>query len=179
MNYRHSSKDMLPSILPISSSPFQSEHGWLGVKINYLSIYPVGAEMHFMFPLGQNWPWWTHIQSRDVLCVPKETRRPRWFSSVQDGIYALEKAHMRALHPVSQESPPNVAVETAPMLALVDDNPFHTSPSRKIVEHFLFFVRLSPPGDRWCGVLGFVCVPAGSVSSSSTLQIFRGEASRL
>ena len=34
-----------------------------------------------------------------------------------------------------------------------------------------FFVpRLSAPGDRWCAVLGFV--PAGSVSSFSTLQIF-------
>ena len=29
----------------------------------------------------------------------------------------------------------------------------------------------SSPGDRWCDVLGFV--PVGSVSSSSTLQIFR------
>ena len=28
-----------------------------------------------------------------------------------------------------------------------------------------------PPGDRWCDVFGFV--PAGSVSSFSTLQIFR------
>ena len=33
-----------------------------------------------------------------------------------------------------------------------------------------------PPGDRWCDALGFV--PAGSVSSFSTLQIFR-VASRL
>ena len=32
------------------------------------------------------------------------------------------------------------------------------------------FQRLSLPGDRWCDVLGFV--PAGSVSSFSTLQIF-------
>ena len=47
--------------------------------------------------------------------------------------------------------------------------------SKKILWRFVF-PRLSPPGDRWCGVLGFV--PAGSVSSSSTLQIFR-EASRL
>ena len=47
--------------------------------------------------------------------------------------------------------------------------------SRKIVERFLF-PHLSPPGDQWCEVLGFV--PAVSVSSFSTLQIFRG-ASRL
>ena len=36
--------------------------------------------------------------------------------------------------------------------------------SRKIVERFQH-PRLSPPGDRWCAVLGFV--PAGSISSSS------------
>ena len=40
----------------------------------------------------------------------------------------------------------------------------------KRVERFLF-PRLSPPGDRGRDVLGFV--PAVSVSSSSTLQIFR------
>ena len=38
--------------------------------------------------------------------------------------------------------------------------------SRKIIEPFLF-LRLSPPGGRWCDVLGFL--HAGSVSSSSTL----------
>ena len=42
--------------------------------------------------------------------------------------------------------------------------------SGKIVYRFLF-QRLSPPGARWCDVLGFV--PAGSVSSSSTLLIFQ------
>ena len=47
--------------------------------------------------------------------------------------------------------------------------------SSKIVYRFLFWPP-SPPGDRRCGILGFV--PAGSVSSSSTLQIFR-EASYL
>ena len=43
--------------------------------------------------------------------------------------------------------------------------------SRKITKHFLF-PHLSPPGDWWCDVFGFV--PAGSVSSSLTLQIFCG-----
>ena len=52
---------------------------------------------------------------------------------------------------------PNVAFEPVPMF----------------VWRFLF-PRLSPPGDRWCDVLGFV--PAGSVSSFSTLQIFREQA---
>ena len=42
--------------------------------------------------------------------------------------------------------------------------------SRKIVERF-HFPRLSPPDDRWCNIIG--SVPAGSVSSTSTLQIFR------
>ena len=42
--------------------------------------------------------------------------------------------------------------------------------SRKTVQWFLFPL-LSPPGDRWCDVLGFV--PVGSISSSSTLRIFR------
>ena len=42
--------------------------------------------------------------------------------------------------------------------------------SRNIVERFLF-LRLFPPCDRWCDVLGFVS--AASDSRSSTLQIFR------
>ena len=42
--------------------------------------------------------------------------------------------------------------------------------TEKIFKHFLF-PRLSSSGDRWCDVLGFV--PTGSVSSSSTFQIFR------
>ena len=41
--------------------------------------------------------------------------------------------------------------------------------SGKSVERFLF-PCLSPPSDKWCDVLGFV--PAGTVSNSSTLQIF-------
>ena len=42
--------------------------------------------------------------------------------------------------------------------------------SRKIIKRFLF-PHLSPAGDRWGDVLGFV--PACSVSSSSTLEIFQ------
>ena len=52
---------------------------------------------------------------------------------------------------------------------LFDDGPSLVI-SRKIVDCFLF-QPFSPPGDRCCNTLGFV--PAGSVSSSSTLQIFR------
>ena len=42
--------------------------------------------------------------------------------------------------------------------------------SKKIVQCFLF-QRVSPPSDRGCNFLDFV--PAGNVSSSSTLQLFR------
>jgi len=45
-----------------------------------------------------------------------------------------------------------------------------SSDSRVIVQRF-FFSHLTPPGDRWCGGLGFAS--AGSVSGSSTLHIFR------
>ena len=39
------------------------------------------------------------------------------FSSVQDGIYALGKAHMRSIHPLSLRSFPNVALcKKCPML---------------------------------------------------------------
>ena len=66
------------------------------------------------------------------------------------------------------ESLPSVAGETVQNnVRLTNDGPF--SPL-KIVKRFLF-PRLSNPGDRWCDVLGFV--PTGSVSRSSTLQIFR------
>ena len=69
---------------------------------------------------------------------------------------------------LSLRSFPDIAFETVPMfvwlmMAL-------SGPLRKIVWRFLF-PRLSPPGDRWCDVLGFV--PACSVISSSTHQIFR------
>ena len=62
--------------------------------------------------------------------------------------YLCARKSPYALHPVSEVSP--------------------TLPWR------FLFPRLSPPGDRWCDVLGFV--PAGSVSSFSTLQIFREQA---
>ena len=65
----------------------------------------------------------------------------------------------------SLRSFPNVAFETVPMLVwltMVLSRPF---------KERLLFLRLSPPGHQWCDVLGFVS--AGSVSSFSTLQIFR------
>ena len=50
---------------------------------------------------------WAHGESRT-------TNLWKQFSSVQDGIYALRKAHMRSTP--SLRSFPNVALETVPML---------------------------------------------------------------
>ena len=60
----------------------------------------------------------------------------------------------------------NVAIETVSIFVCLT-----TALSRPFKEDLLAlpFSRLSPPGDRWCDVLGFV--PAGSVSSSTTIQI--------
>ena len=81
--------------------------------------------------------------------------------------YLCARKSTYALHPICQKFPPMLPLKQFqsssdwewPSLVL----------SRKIVERF-FFPRLSPRGDRWCDVLGFV--PAGSVSSSSTRPIF-------
>ena len=82
------------------------------------------------------------------------------FSSIQDGIHALGKAHKSS----------QCCLWNSSNTGQIDDVPF-SSLSRKIVERFLFLRLSLPPGDRWCGVFGFV--PAGNVSRSSTLQIFR------
>ena len=74
----------------------------------------------------------------------------------------------------SLRSFPNVAFETVPKFVLL--TMALSRPFREDRLALILFARLSPPGDRWCDVLGFV--PAGSVSSFSTLQIFR-EASHL
>ena len=61
----------------------------------------------------------------------------------------------------------NVAFEPVPMLVwltMAQSCPF------KAVVHCCRSLCLSPPGDQWCDVHGFV--PASSVSSSLTLQIF-------
>ena len=92
------------------------------------------------------------------------------FRSVQDDIYALGKAHMRSTP--SLRSFPNVAFETVPVFVLLT-----MALSRPFMEDRLALSLSTPLScDQWCHVLGFV--PAGSVSSFSTLQIFR-EASHL
>ena len=81
----------------------------------------------------------------------------RWYLCARKSPYAQ--------HPVSEVSP------TLPLKQFQCPSVWSSlALSRKVVWRFLF-PRLSPPGHRWCDVLGFV--PAGSVSSFSTLQIFR------
>ena len=93
------------------------------------------------------------------------------FSSFQDVIYALRK-------PIC--APPRLS-EVSPTLPLKrfqcsSDWRWPSRPFQEDLSRNIAFPHLFPPGDRWCDVLGFV--PAGSVSSFSTLQIFR-EASHL
>ena len=72
-------------------------------------------------------------------------------SSVQGGIYALGKAHIRSTPCL--RSFPNVVFQTVPMfvlLAMALSRPFKED---------LLALPLSTPlssSDRWCGVLGFV-----------------------
>ena len=90
------------------------------------------------------------------------------FSSVRDGIYVLGKAHMHSAQPLWIFH--NVAFETVPMfvwLTMALCCPFNED-CRALLFPTHFW---DSSGDRWCGVLGFV--PAGSASSSSTIQIFR------
>ena len=92
-------------------------------------------------------------------------------SSVQDGIYALGKAHMRSTPFLG--SFPNVACETVSMYGLTDNGPFSSfqrrssgassfpcpnEPELQSLENnaifefeFEFFSRPSLPGNRWCG----------------------------
>ena len=68
-----------------------------------------------------------------------------------------------------------VSLKLSSTVGLIDGGAFSSFQGQKVDKRFLFLC-LSPPGDRWCDALGFV--PAGSVSSSSPLQIFR-DATRL
>ena len=86
------------------------------------------------------------------------------FSSAQDVVCRAWEGHMRSAQFLRSFSSFSFVRFTMTLVF-----------SGKIVEPFLF-LRLFPLGDRWCSALGFV--PAGGVSSSSTLQTFRG-ASRL
>ena len=87
--------------------------------------------------------------------------------SGQNGFDTIGETHMRSTQ--SLRSGPCVALNQLFQYWFDSRRPSLVL-SRKIVERF-HFLRLSPPGDRWCDVLGFV--PAVNDSSSSTLQIFR------
>ena len=105
-----------------------------------------------------------------VTCVGQcsdEKNMLQTFSSVQDGICMLRKAHICAqlrLLDVFPASPLEQFQHSSswrwPCLVL----------PRIIIERFLF-LSLSLPGSWWYGVLGFV--PTSSASDSSTLQIIR------
>ena len=62
-----------------------------------------------------------------------------------------------------------MSLALCPQLGSQAPQHFRSILSRYIVNHSLFLYT-SPPGDRWRDVVGFV--PAGWVSSSSTLQIY-------
>ena len=79
----------------------------------------------------------------------------------------LGNAHMRSTPSLRRF--PNVAFEKVPMFVWL--TMALSRPSKEAS-----FQPLSPPGDRWRDILGFV--PTGCVSSSLALQIFR-EASHL
>ena len=85
-------------------------------------------------------------------------------STVQDGIYAL--GNTICAPPRLSEVPPNVAFETVPLNVRLN----WRWPSQERSSSASSF-NTSPPGDQWCGVLGFQLSvrPAGSVSSFSTL----------
>ena len=91
------------------------------------------------------------------------------FSLVQGNSYALGKTHNYAFHPVSLRSFPKVAFEMGSNVRQTDDGPLSSFQGRSSSSS-------SFNGSLNASVFGFV--PAGSVSSFSTLQIFR-EASHL
>ena len=89
------------------------------------------------------------------------------FTSVQDGIYALGKAHMR--YTLSLRSLLQCCLENSSKVGLTEGWPFLVlSPQ---IAKCCLFPRVSPPGDRWRDFHGFM--PAGRVSRPATLQIFR------
>ena len=84
--------------------------------------------------------------------------------------YASEKP-INALYPVSQKFPSRYPWnDLSVRLRLINYVPF-SSVARKIVQRLPFSRKFSPLGDRPWDVPGFA--PAGTVSSSSTLPIFR------
>ena len=96
-----------------------------------------------------------------VMCISSVHFSTKWYLCAREDPYAL---------PPSLRSSPNVALETVPMLVRLTMVLFRPLKEDRWALP-LSTPLLSPPGDRWCDELGFV--PAGSVSSSSILEIFR------
>ena len=94
--------------------------------------------------------WWNRIRTRSLLWN-EQTRVG--FSSVHFvNIYALGKARNLCAPPRLSEVSPTFLKRFQCLSGLSRAS---LVLSKKIVWRFLF-PRLSPPGDRWCGVLGFV-----------------------
>jgi len=89
------------------------------------------------------------------------------FSSVQDGISALGKPHNYALHSVSQKFPQR-CLRNGSNVRLTDDGPLSSFQGRSS-NASSFHASLLQAIDGVMSLRGFV--PAGSVSSFSTLQV--------
>ena len=90
------------------------------------------------------------------------------FNSIQDGIYALGKAHNMRSAP-SFRSVPNVAFENGSNVRLIDYGPLSSFQGRSSSASS-FLTSLLQAID---GVMSLALCPAGSVSSFSTLPSFR------
>ena len=102
----------------------------------------------------------THTRARARTQIDKETER------VQFKMVSMRSEKLICAPPVSQKFP-QCRLWNGSIVRLTDDGPLSSFQGRlSIASSF----HASPPSVRWCGVLGFV--PAGSVSNSSTLQIF-------
>ena len=75
------------------------------------------------------------------------------FSSVKFKVMSMGSKSPYTLHPISQKFPQH---------CLWNSSNVH------LIDHQVPLLPTSPPGDQWCGVLGFVPTGCGS----STLQIF-------
>ena len=74
------------------------------------------------------------------------------FSSVQDGIYALGKAHMRSTP--SLRSFPKRYLWNNLNIRLIDDGPLSSFQGRSSCACSFY---VSPPGDRWCDMSLALC----------------------
>ena len=115
--------------------------------------------------------WWAHDKYSLLLLLQRGTEswNTRWSSpsSVQFKMVwsmYLEKPTLfvRSFH---------IAFETVPMFVWLTMALSSFQGRSSSASSFHTFPHFSPPGDQWCYVLGFV--PAGGVSSSSTLTFYK------